>query len=223
MRNPFSSFPVLIFLVLFFLPCVVRADPYVITSGTIVQQGDTINKAEYNFAGPGISVTANGFFVESFAFCSPCLGGTTNTLHVSFSQGGGTVVLDGVTYSGVGFNGVLNAALPSVVLPPGTLSAPDVTLTLPFTLSGNLIGCTGNPLICNDQLFNAPLTGEGLATVHFRLFSLFPPAGNSYVVRDITFNFQSAAPVPEPATLLLLGTGIAGLAARIHKRRRASK
>jgi len=200
----------------------VNADPFVITSGTIVQQGDPNNKASYNFAGPGISVTANGFFVESFAFCSPCLGGTTNNLHVSFSQGGGTVVLNGVTFSGVGFNGVLTATMPSFVLPPGSLATPDVTLTLPFTLTGNLIGCTGNPLICTDQLFNASLSGQGFADVHFQLFSLFPPAGNLYVVRDITFNFQPA-PVPEPATLLLLGTGVAGVAARIRKRRRGSK
>jgi len=197
----------------------VNADSFVITSGTIVQQGASDNRASYNFAGPGISVTAPGFFVESFAFCNPCVGGTTNNLHVNFNQGGGTVVLNGVTFAGVGFNGSMNATMPSFVLPPGSPSTPDVTLTLPFTFTGNLIGCTGSPLSCNDQLFNASLSGEGFALVHFRLFS---PTGNSYVVRDITFNFQPA-PVPEPATLFLLGTGVAAVASRLRKRRRVSK
>jgi hypothetical protein len=201
----------------------VNADPFVITSGTIVQHGTSDNKASYDFAGPGISVTVPGFFVESFAFCNPCQGGTSNTLSVNFSQGGGTAVINGVTFAGVGFNGSMHATTPSFVLPPGSLSAPDVTLTLPFTLTGNLIGCTGNPLACNDQLFNASLSGQGFALVHFQLFSLFSPTGNLYVVKDITFNFQPATSVPEPATLFLLGTGVTAFASSVRKRRRVSK
>lgn len=51
-------------------------------------------------------------------------------------------------------------------------------------------------------------------TVH--LISL--PDGNS-----IKLNGGGNTPVPEPATMLLLGTGLAGVASRIRKRRKAAK
>lgn len=80
-------------------------------------------------------------------------------------------------------------------------------------------------------------TGTGNAAV--QLFAggtfngTFIPAG--YLIRfedrqnpgsdsdynDLVFVVSETAPVPEPATMLLFGTGLAGVAARVRKRRRA--
>ena len=195
----------------------VNADPFVITSGTIVMEGNfPVNRTTYNFAGPGISV--NGGTLDGIAFnCSNCPPPQITAFHASFGGGGGTVVLNGVTYN-VAFNGLLNTLSPPAVL-PRTTSPDPVIVMLPFTMTGTIIGCNDTPLNCQDRAFNVDVTGQGFVTVHFTAFVV---GGIPDQIRFASFQFQPT-PVPEPATLLLLGTGLAGVAARIRKRRRVSK
>ena len=47
-------------------------------------------------------------------------------------------------------------------------------------------------------------------------------SNQSVALDDLTFSRQSAAPVPEPTAMLLLGSGVAGLAAAVRRRRKST-
>ncbi|MGB2713476.1 MAG: PEP-CTERM sorting domain-containing protein [Vicinamibacterales bacterium] len=68
---------------------------------------------------------------------------------------------------------------------------------------------TGTPL------FSTHLTGDGLAQVFFGMES------DQLLVHDLDYRFEAGDPVPEPSSMLLIGTGIA-LGVRRFRRRRGS-
>ena len=84
-----------------------------------------------------------------------------------------------------------------------------------FDISG-LTGTAYAALNPNDgfsNLFTINLS-TGVAT-------LVGQIGSGYLIRGLTTQVGQAAPVPEPATMILLGTGLAGIAAKVRKRRHA--
>jgi PEP-CTERM motif len=93
-----------------------------------------------------------------------------------------------------------------------------LTVTAPFTFSGNIEGCLPNSLNCTTEVF-APreLIGQGTAVVQFTFGGFLPSGATLYGFRSITCQFQE---VPEPMTVILLGSGLIGLGAKLRSRRR---
>ena len=174
MRRTLRLFPAMLLLGWLFLPSavladpVVFADPFVITNGTIDRQATNpvSSNTTYNFSGPGISVVGGTLSSNSINGINPPP--LLNGFQTTFSGGSGAVVINGLTFN-LAFNGILTAISPPVLLPPAT-SLDDLVVTLPFTLSGHLIGCNDTPINCADRAFEANLTGQGFVTVHFRPF-----------------------------------------------------
>ncbi len=152
---------------------------------------------------------------------APCSPGSTLSFAVSISRFStsypGTATYNGTYYSNLLFSGShLNFAVEPVFIPFD--AAENFTVTAAFTLGGNLVAY---PFPSTTPVFSMTLSGQGIATLELRRVMF--AQGASYIVNRGTYTFQPAAAVPEPATLLLLGTGLAGAAASVRKRRKAAR
>jgi hypothetical protein len=188
----------------------VCADPIVITSGsaflpwdgertTVTLRGEGLSLVGVDVAGGGVFTLPSGpASIDgglSFSTFSSAIGSTR------------FVVVGGTLYEAY-LNGSLNFDVIPVEIPPASAGS-VLTLSAPFTAAGRLFG-TSEPLGRGSVLFDVLLTGRGTATVQADAVDT-----NLFRTGGVFYEFAEApAATPEPATLLLMGTGIAGVLLR---------
>lgn len=186
------------------LPSPIRAEP--IAVGSLRMSGPGLSGAGVFTQGDlQVSVSGSGF-VEAGLLCFPCAAGTVVSFTGSLSDLDGAVSFDS----------------PSFRLPDDIEPGVRWTVRMPFTFTAFFYPLTVGP--------SGSFEGAGTVTGEFLAQRILAEVNGQLVevVPGIFFNFLSAtyeapgeslAATPEPASLVLIATGVLGVGVRSRLRR----
>lgn len=205
-----------------------QADPIVVRAGALTTSAFEFS-APFSLIGTG-DTRIDGRWPGGSVPCSSCRVGDVVTPSARFLYdtvpfvwgdpfASGSATIAGTSYPRLFFSGELLFTGSPFTL-PGLTTPGDAVLTFrrPFTFTGEVSGY--------DRLLEGPTelyplfttTWAGRGTADVRFFGTRTGAGSFYTYLDTTYTF--ADPIPEPATLLLCGTGVAVLIRRRASHRR---
>ena len=195
----------------------VSADPIHVTGVMNITREVGMGDRVY-LSGPGFTFDARVGHLDGYVgpfTCNPCMPGSVVDAGGVLSTtvfGDGTLTLNGVTYpvtESLDSPATLYMTLSGFLLAPN-FAGLSTSVTVPFTMLSQV-------LIAGVQ--QATISGGGSATVFFD--PSFPGGEPLWSTSSVRYDFSDPAPVPEPSTLLLVGSGLA--AAAYAKRRRRSE
>lgn len=192
----------------------VSADPIQVTGGNAFMYWDGTG-SNATLLGNGLNVRTDtlGGGLIGFGAGTPQLDGSITFGTLGAMQHTWNVTVGGTDYVAY-LDGFLSFDTDPFAAPAPTSATPSsVTFSTPFTMIGRLRGSSG-PQGSGSLLFDVELTGSGTASTLAR-----PIGPDAYLVNS-GVSYELGAATPEPATLLLMGTGLAGVFLRRRRRGR---
>lgn len=201
------------------------ADPLTVTSGFVIF---TDEPGEFALAGPGFDlrgswfpVTVTGtFWYDRCQSCAPGtpvdFGSTTYRFSTDPSAiAGGSV--GGVAYDQLFYDSQVTFTGPFVFAPLRLTENGATRQSAAFDFVGRM-AVFADESLSGSALFSADLRGSGTAHVFFGPATDNPDG--PFVLHELVYTFEDQAAIPEPSTLVLMGTCLAAAAARRRAQRR---